>query len=75
MRLVWLTHDTRARAIISSCTSTRDPMSDADARSFCDRLFFHFIPRGTALVEPENWARLFGTPELTAVAPLSAPAM
>lgn len=42
----------------------RDPMPEAGGK--CTLLFFHFIPRGTAeLVRPENWARLFGVPELS----------
>ncbi|MGH9603463.1 MAG: hypothetical protein ACRD24_13865 [Terriglobales bacterium] len=44
----------------------REPIPDAGGRQFCDLLFLHFIPRGTAeLVRPENWARLFGIPELS----------
>ena len=42
----------------------RDPMPGG-ASDFCDLLFFHFIPRGSReLVEPANWAALFGIPEL-----------
>lgn len=48
----------------------RDAMPIAPGRSFCDMLFFHFIPRGTAeLVQPANWPRLFGIPELATVEP------
>jgi hypothetical protein len=48
----------------------RDPMPPAPGRSFCDMLFFHFIPRGTSeLVKPQNWARLFGIPELELAEP------
>jgi hypothetical protein len=44
----------------------RDPMPATTQRPFCDLLFFHFIPRGTAeLIEPRNWAQLFDIPELT----------
>ncbi|HXV28411.1 MAG TPA: hypothetical protein VD913_05540 [bacterium] len=47
----------------------RDAMPCAPDRKFCDLLFFHFIPRGTAeLVEPRNWARLFNIPELSRLA-------
>jgi hypothetical protein len=36
-------------------------------------LFFHFIPRGTAeLVKPQNWARLFGIPELGGLSKVKA---
>jgi len=43
----------------------RDPMPEVPGRRFCDLLFFHFRPAGTAeLVRPKNWARLFGVPEL-----------
>jgi hypothetical protein len=43
----------------------RDPIPADDQQAFCDLLFFHFIPLGTAeLVKPESWARLFGIPEL-----------
>lgn len=43
----------------------RDAMPSGGGRQFCDLLFFHFIPRGTAeLVKPKAWARLFGIPEL-----------
>ncbi|MFN3552479.1 MAG: hypothetical protein ACK4UL_05150 [Novosphingobium meiothermophilum] len=53
----------------------RDPIPQAKpgTRAFCDLLFFHFIPAGTAeLVEPENWARLFDLPELAEI--LASPA-
>jgi hypothetical protein len=46
----------------------RDPMPAASGRSFCTQLFLHFFPEGTGeLIAPENWARLFGIPELAAV--------
>jgi hypothetical protein len=46
----------------------RDVMPRAPGRQFCDLLFFHFIPRGTAeLAKPANWARLFGVAELEQV--------
>lgn len=45
----------------------RDPIPEGGGKRFCDLLFFHYIPRGTAeIVRPENWARLFGIPELAA---------
>ena len=43
----------------------RNAMPAGGRKSFCDLLFFHFIPRGSReLVRPCNWARLFGIPEL-----------
>ena len=37
--------------------------------AFCDLIFFHFIPAGTRdLVQPRNWARIFGVPELDELA-------
>lgn len=45
----------------------RNAMPSGNANSFCDLLFFHFIPRGTAsLLVSENWAQLFNIPELAA---------
>lgn len=47
----------------------RDEMPGGAANRYCDLLFFHFIPEGTAeLVNPHNWARLFSMPELEACA-------
>ncbi len=47
----------------------RDPMPTSDRKASCDLLFFHFIPQGTSeLVNPRNWASLFGIPELAQVA-------
>ena len=44
----------------------RDAIPATDTRQFCDLLFFHFIPKGSAeLVKPHNWPRLFGIPELS----------
>lgn len=44
----------------------RDAIPPAVGRQFCDLLFFHYIPKGTAeLVRPKHWARLFGIPELS----------
>ncbi len=43
----------------------RDPIPGAGGRSFCDLLFFHYIPKGTAeLIEPTNWPTLLGRSEL-----------
>jgi len=43
----------------------RDPLPPGPGKRFCDLLFLHYIPRGTAeLVQPKNWARLFDIPEL-----------
>lgn len=47
----------------------REAIPGARGRQFCDLLFFHFIPSGTAeLVQSQNWARLFDIPELSQVA-------
>ena len=57
------------QAIIFSGSSQwhyRDPMPEASGKQFCTLLFFHYIPKGAAeLVRPQNWARLFGIPELS----------
>jgi hypothetical protein len=46
----------------------RDPMPGAGSSRYCDLLFFHFLPRGMSEVaKPDNWARLFGVPELNEV--------
>lgn len=46
----------------------RDPIPANGRKSFCDLLFFHFIPEGTSeLVQPRNWARLFDVPELDSI--------
>lgn len=43
----------------------RDALPPAPGKQFCDLLFLHYIPRGTAeLIQPSNWARLFDIPEL-----------
>jgi len=43
----------------------RDPMPTTDRNARCDLLFFHFVPQGSGeLLKPQNWARLFGIPEL-----------
>ena len=60
------------QAVIFSGSSQfhyRDAMPQTGGLTFCNLLFFHYIPRGTSeLVQPENWARLFGIPELSQVA-------
>lgn len=46
----------------------RDPIPASGGRSFCDLLFFHYIPAGTReLVRARNWAALFDVPELAAI--------
>jgi hypothetical protein len=56
------------KAIIFSGSSQwhyREPIPATNSRQFCDLLFFHFIPAGTAaLARPQNWARIFSIPEL-----------
>lgn len=43
----------------------RDAMSVPSRKSFCDLLFFHFVPLGTKeLLKPVNWAHHFDIPEL-----------
>jgi len=43
----------------------RDPLPLDGKEHFCSLVFFHYVPRGMLeTVEPENWARLFGIPEL-----------
>ena len=46
----------------------RQPLPRPGGRTFATLLFFHFIPVGTReLVRPEEWARLFGVPQLAGV--------
>ena len=46
----------------------RDPMPASDRPAFCNLLFLHFIPKGTAgLLYFKNWAERFGIPELATV--------
>lgn len=56
------------QAIVFSGSSQwhyREALPKGDGREFCDLLFFHFIPQGAAeLLKSQNWARLFGIPEL-----------
>jgi hypothetical protein len=48
----------------------RDAIPDAPGRKFSELLFFQFVPKGSAeLLRPENWARLFGVPELRSARP------
>lgn len=43
----------------------RDRIPESGKKGFCNLLFFHFIPEGTAeIVYPRNWARIFDVPEL-----------
>jgi hypothetical protein len=43
----------------------RDRMPNATTDDFCTLLFFHFIPAGKKrLVNPANWADIFGVPDL-----------
>ena len=45
----------------------RNAMPSGTANSFCDLLFFHFIPLATrSLLRSENWAHVFSIPELAA---------
>lgn len=46
----------------------REALPRDGGKHFCDLLFLHYIPKGTAeLVIPANWPRLFGIPELAGV--------
>jgi hypothetical protein len=46
----------------------RDRMEGASDKSYCNLLFFHFLPHGmSSFAEPRNWPDLFGLPELRAV--------
>lgn len=43
----------------------REPMPGAGGVRFCDLLFLHYVPAGSREVSrPQNWARMFGVPEL-----------
>jgi hypothetical protein len=43
----------------------RDPLQLDGKEHFCSLVFFHFVPKGMLeTVRPENWARIFGIPEL-----------
>ena len=44
----------------------RDRLPRVAEENFCHLLFFHYIPAGSsALVQPGNWAEIFGVPELS----------
>jgi hypothetical protein len=46
----------------------REPIPRITANTFCNLLFFHFIPRGAAgLIDCHQWPEVFGVPELGAV--------
>jgi hypothetical protein len=46
----------------------RDPLPAKGSNSFCDLLFFHFMPRGCAeIIQPRNWAAMFNIPELSSL--------
>ena len=46
----------------------RDPIPNANSKSYCNLVFFHFIPVGTArLIRPASWAELFSIPELSSI--------
>ena len=59
---------TPGQAVLFSGSSQwhyREPMPVGTGPQHCDLLFFHFVPAGEAeLVDPDNWATLFGIPEL-----------
>ena len=47
----------------------RDALPATGKKSFCDLLFFHYIPAGTRdLLRPSGWAERFGVPELNEIA-------
>jgi hypothetical protein len=49
----------------------RDALPPGPGKRYCDLLFLHYVPFGTAeLVQPKNWARLFDIPELAEMADL-----
>ncbi len=46
----------------------RNALPRSRGKSFCDMLFFHYIPRGTAeLIVPANWPRLFDVAEIAQI--------
>ena len=46
----------------------RDALPKTSNLGFCNLLFFHYIPKGCSeVVNPKNWARLFGLPELNVI--------
>lgn len=62
---------TPGNAILFSGSSQwhyRHDMPRSSGNSFCNLLFMHFIPAGTKdLVQPRNWADIFGVPELNGI--------
>lgn len=49
----------------------RDALPPRQGKQYCDLLFFHYVPFGTAdLIRPRNWARMFDIPELAEMADL-----
>lgn len=53
----------------------RDPLPQDGRKHFCDLLFLHYIPRGSGeLIKPENWAGMFGIPELAEIPGLAVAA-
>jgi hypothetical protein len=49
----------------------REALPPRPGKQFCDLLFFHYVPFGTAdLIQPRNWARLFDIPQLAEMADL-----
>jgi hypothetical protein len=46
----------------------RDALPQTSSKSFCDLLFFHYVPKGTSeIVKPANWAGIFDIPELASI--------
>jgi hypothetical protein len=44
----------------------RDAIPRVVGRTYCELLFFHFVPEGSMeLLRPERWAQRFGVPELS----------
>ena len=51
----------------------RDALPQGKAKGFCDLLFLHYIPKGTAsIVRPANWAEHFGLPEIARIPGIDA---
>jgi hypothetical protein len=50
----------------SSAWHYRDPIYQKDKQNFCHLIFFHFFPKGMKdIINYQNWADLFDTPELS----------
>lgn len=48
----------------------RNRITQIKKENYCHLIFFHFIPKGTKeILEPSNWAGLFGLPELLEIIP------